>query len=254
MMKITPIAALIFIGIIGCDKIQIAVQPGEVCSEKVQCDSARGLVCLASTSKCACDAMFTWSEATNECAESNVGGAVRNHTDKCNQGVFENCYELGLMFRKGKDVAKDEVGAAQLLRKACDGKVEKACTALLVSRDGDACSFSFACNDSLGLHCDESTNRCRCKTNTEWNEKTLVCEETETGKNLRINRKKCEAKDLDGCHQLGKIYASGAGVPKDPGKAVSLFENACKLKHQPSCDLCIMMSGCRDLVGKPDAQ
>ena len=42
--------------------------------------------------------------------------------------------------------------------------------------------------------------------------------------------------DEQSCDRLGRLYATGNGVPKDLTRARSLFKRACDQKYQAACD------------------
>src|SRR5262245_23005158 len=47
------------------------------------------------------------------------------------------------------------------------------------------------------------------------------------GNALALFNQECNAGRIEGCSDLGAMYASGKGVTKDEGKAVALFQVAC---------------------------
>ena len=51
--------------------------------------------------------------------------------------------------------------------------------------------------------------------------------ERDDAKAAAFYKKACDGGHMDGCVQLGLLYAEGDGVVKDPAKAKALFEKAC---------------------------
>ena len=56
--------------------------------------------------------------------------AFESFKKACDGGNMRGCYNLGLMYEKGKGVEEDFSKAAQLFKKACDGGEMNACRSL----------------------------------------------------------------------------------------------------------------------------
>ena len=109
----------------------------------------------------------------------------------CNAGKAAACDELGTRFRDGFGVRRNEVRAAQLFRKACQGK------------DNDGCA-------------DEA--------------RAMALAEGQNGdprKALPRLEQLCKAGRARACGHLGEIYLRGLGSPQDAGRAEDLLLKGC---------------------------
>jgi hypothetical protein len=50
-----------------------------------------------------------------------------------------------------------------------------------------------------------------------------------------LYREACNSRHGEACYQLGQLYQSGTGVPRQPGRAVGYISRACNYGYQLAC-------------------
>jgi len=120
-------------------------------------------------------------------------------TTACTNNSWEACKDLGILYRDGNGVARDDARAVAFFSKACEADPPKGCNSLgamyasgngVTKDDARAASFYSAA---------------------------------------------CDAEDAMGCSNLGNIYASGRGVAKDDTRAAAFYAKACNGGNAVAC-------------------
>ena len=126
----------------------------------------------------------------------------------------------------------DDVKAEEYYKKGCQLQSPFACANLgYLYQDQGRYTDAYnqlikACNMSKG-------NACRDASMLIFNQKVNVDNPKQTIYQLNANA--CELNDAVGCSNLGYIYETGYGVPKDAKKAKKYYKKACKLGNKASC-------------------
>jgi TPR repeat protein len=122
------------------------------------------------------------------------GRAARLSVDEktCKGGDAQGCIKLGLRYRKGDGVPKDERRATAQFQRACEGGAAEGCGQL---------GMSYMVGSG-------------------------VTQDKRRG--VALLEKSCEGGDAMGCLILGASYANGNGVPKDERRASAVYEKACE--------------------------
>ena len=121
--------------------------------------------------------------------------------EKCQDGDFKICSELGKAYYNGDGVTKDFNKAAQLYQKACDGGEMDGCNRL---------SEAYYFGDGVTK---------------------------DINKAVQLFQKACDGGEMKGCLILGSIYYDGDGVARDIDKAMKLFQKACDGGEMKGCNL-----------------
>jgi TPR repeat protein len=143
---------------------------------------------------------------------------TRSYQKACEGGDPAGCYGFGQSLRQGKGVAKDEARALLAYKKSCDGAYAPGCY-----------KHAFMYEEGLGVAKDLAKA-------APFYQKS--CERGDSGacaKLAQLYQKSCEGRNLRGCHKLAGLYEKGAGVAKDPAKAVALDQEACKRGFTEAC-------------------
>jgi len=111
------------------------------------------------------------------------------------------CYELGRLFDRGIEVAKDEARAAVLYTKACDGGEVHGCY-------------------NLGVDLAEGVGVAR-----------------DAVRAAALYTRACDGGEPLGCYNLGVSFAAGAGVPRDEARAAAFYTKACAAGVATGCSL-----------------
>jgi hypothetical protein len=118
----------------------------------------------------------------------------------CDAGDALDCQELGKAYESGDGVERDPPKALSLFTRACEAKSGWACAmagSLVASGSGGAAADSAAA--------------------ARWFERG------------------CAAGHGWSCNRLGELTRGGDGVPRDPKRALALFEKACQQKDEKGC-------------------
>jgi hypothetical protein len=110
---------------------------------------------------------------------------------RCTKGAAENCYELGMLYLRGRGVPEDKVRAAGLFQKACDAGALAGCTAL---------GWAYATGAGMAK---------------------------DAAKAAQLYQSACDAGELSACAHLGLARFTGQGVAQDESAALALFQKAC---------------------------
>jgi Sel1 repeat len=136
--------------------------------------------------------------------EKNPGMAVPVELLRkaCDGGEAEDCYNLGVAYKRGETgLAADPAKAAGLFRKACDGGSADACSKL----------GTMYFQGEGGLP-------------------------TDPGKAVELFTKACTAGSPKGCAILAAMYEDGlGGFSADPAKAAELYRKACNGGDAEGC-------------------
>ncbi|WP_462104885.1 tetratricopeptide repeat protein, partial [Campylobacter concisus] len=119
--------------------------------------------------------------------------------EKCQDGDFKICTELGNAYYNGDGVAKNLNKSVDLYQKACDGGEINGCFNLgNAYYNGDGVTKDF-------------------------------------NKAAQLYQKACDSKNMYGCNNLGNAYDNGDGVTKDFNKAAQLYQKACDGGNMEGC-------------------
>ena len=157
--------------------------------------------------------------------------------EKCQDGDFKICAELGKAYYYGNGVTKDINKAIQLYEKACDGGEVLRCSDLgyaynkgeEVTKDFNKAAHFYqkACDGGVMGGC----------FNLSLAYKTGKGVTKDFNKAVQLYQKACDGGEMKGCLNLGSIYYNGDGVAKDIDKAMKLFQKACDGGAMEGCNL-----------------
>lgn len=149
---------------------------------------------------------------------TRAGAAIQK---ACDGGIAAACTDLGEMYRAGQGVQKDEVRAADFLKK------------------GRALRDKENCEGGLLEHCGSLAEMYERGTGVP----------KDLAKSAALMQKACDAGELENCAALGVMYERGSGVPKDLARAAALQKQACDAGYIGGCrNLGVMY---RDGIGVP---
>lgn len=183
--------------------------------------------------------------------------------DACRRDESEGCAKLGFFLFQGLGVPKDVERGQQLLQKACDQRIQKACHHLAVSwiQLGELVRATALleplCHEQVPDSCynlavvwiqrgDHSRAAqllepaCeRRESNSCFNLAALTFEglgvRADPDKAILLHRRGCENGDRDSCFRLGELHRLGSGMPKDDAAAGSYYQRACDRDHHDAC-------------------
>ena len=124
---------------------------------------------------------------------------VRQFEFACSTGNATACYELGVMYRNGAGVARNDARAASLFQTACQSGKAAGCYdlgVLYLAGEGVA-------RDDVRA--------------------------------AKLFQTACDGGDGGGCNNIGALYARGQGVARDELRAVKLYERACAAGYALGC-------------------
>ena len=131
----------------------------------------------------------------------DINKAIQLYEKACDGGAMEGCLNLGVVYQDGEGVTKDLYKSAQLCQKACDGGLMEGCVKLgLAYIRGEGVTKDF-------------------------------------NKAVQLYQKACDGGEMKGCLMLGSIYYNGDGVARDIDKAMKLFQKACDGGAMEGCNL-----------------
>ncbi len=177
----------------------------------------------------------------------------------CQHGDAGACSDLGLLYRRGRVVARDDSKAAELYKRACDAGFVRGCANLAVLYEiGEGVSRDYARSMSLSqsscqhgdpiachnqailyLHGEGvAVNVARASQLFErscdggWAQSCLAAGEVlERAKKLdraaTFFQRACDHDSGKACGKLGTLMAEGKGVPRDADRAAALFARGC---------------------------
>ncbi|MFZ5439274.1 MAG: SEL1-like repeat protein [Myxococcota bacterium] len=182
---------------------------------------------------CAIDrASGCWREGLIAAAERKYGYAVQTWEAACGQNDGRSCRSAGLMYLNGQGVSLDGAKARDFFTRACELKNAQGCETLgwqlasgtLIAKDTKAALKAMERACELG--------RCFELGSAQFNG-------TLGPKNLAQARatfeKGCASDDVNACNSAGWMFYEKIGLPRDPGKAATLFSKACDLGNQLAC-------------------
>jgi TPR repeat protein len=117
------------------------------------------------------------------------------------------CYNLGLMYEKGKGVKQDDFKAVKFFQKACD------------LNDGTGCS-------NLGFMYEE-VQIPKKRATTARIQITRLLVKLECFEIILFNKKACDLNNGTGCSNLGFMYEEGKGVRKSNTKNLTALKSSC---------------------------
>jgi hypothetical protein len=150
----------------------------------------------------------------------------------CEAGNAKACIDTGARYLLGREGrTKDETKAAAKLKKACDlGSVDGCETYARMLDEGRGVPKDTATANTL------FTKACDMKAGGACRSLGLNLP-TKDPKRIALFEKACELDDGLGCVGLGAAYLHGdQGVKKDPVKAKTFLQKACKLGQQKACE------------------
>jgi hypothetical protein len=118
----------------------------------------------------------------------------------CEAGDYLDCQELAKAYEEGDGVGKDLAKALSLFTRACEAKSRWACSMV----------GSFVASGRGGAAADPAGA-------------------------VRWFQRACDDRHGWSCNRLGEMARDGEGVPKDPKRALALFEKACQEKDEKGC-------------------
>jgi TPR repeat protein len=150
---------------------------------------------LHDASGCA-DLAFLYATGSGGVARDDAR-ATTLYVAACDGGDSSGCYNVGLMYEKGRGVDADLATAAAAYEEGCHGESRKACTNLGFLYDH---GHGVAASDARAAAFYEQG--CRADA--------------------------CGPSDATGCLDLGRMHRDGRGVPRDDVRAASLFTAVCR--------------------------
>jgi uncharacterized protein len=187
----------------------------------------------------------------------------------CHGGVAEACTALSFLYATGRGVAVDETQAARLAERACRGGDATGCfNAAAVILRGEARGpvarmvpfLERACSGGSQTACrqlalmyqsgqDVPGNQertvhfleraCRFGDGESCQALGVLCVEGNLGDcgNASVScfERACEGDSGRGCYNLGQVYATGLGAPRDDSRAVAAFKRSCELGDAEGC-------------------
>jgi hypothetical protein len=168
-----------------------------------------------------------WQQACQEGRWKSCGTWVLALNATCEDGVRDNCYELGKVLDAGKVVERKPELAGVSLGRACDLGLAEACNTLLafVHDENGSETFEQSCDRRNGASC--------FILGSLYSEGAGVPQD---GKHaLELFKKSCDADWWRGCGRLAQSYLHGQGTAADPRLAIETFEKACRGGNPASC-------------------
>ncbi len=155
------------------------------------------------------------------------GNGVKRDTDRtlkfyklaCDGGSAQGCYDSGVLFDEGKDVAQNYERAATCYQRACEMD--------LPNGEGEAEAAAKSCSN-LGVLYEKGRGVA-----------------TDLKRAVELFGRACHGGNAIGCLNSGNMYARGAGLPRNLDKAEEIFKKLC---DQGSADM-VWVGGCRGLAG-----
>ncbi len=169
---------------------------------------------------------------TFECRRPNAAECK----EQCDLGNGPSCSNLAFMilFKEG-GLSRDEARANQLLSKACDQKVSKACgqRALHLARGiggpkDEAKALTFfkeSCDAGDSASCANYGMMHMLGIGVFQDKKHAV----------ELFQRSCDGGNENACNNVGIAYMQGDGVSKDPARSVGFFKRACDADNQSAC-------------------
>ena len=125
---------------------------------------------------------------------------LAQHEYNCDAGDYLDCQELAKAYEGGDGVAKDLPKALSLFTRACEAKSRWACAMVGTFVASSRAAATAGLADAA-----------------------------------RLFERGCEEGNGWSCNRLGEMARDGEEVPKEPRRALALFEKACQLKDEKGC-------------------
>lgn len=170
---------------------------------------------------------------------------VATYKRACDAGELEGCYWLAIAHWRGAGVAEDSRRMEELLERACDGGLAKACTFLgLRLEAGDASGmprdearaeqlYVKGCENGDPAGCDRMGQRL----NGSRSDLPKFPDKADEYWKLALAgyQRQCHEHDGDGCYDLAQLYWQGRGTPRDDSKRFEYVERACEYGNGWPC-------------------
>jgi TPR repeat protein len=148
----------------------------------------------------------------------------------CELAHAEACTVIGARYSSGKDLAKNIPEAVRYFHRACDLNDLKACSILAgLYASGEIGGSNFAQTNALALKACNGDIGTSCFILGLYQLNGAGGQRKDFAKAAGLFDKACRLKNANGCSYLGKAYAAGEGVGRDPAKAASYARMACEL-------------------------
>ncbi len=148
----------------------------------------------------------------------------------CELANAEACSALGARYFIGKDMAKNTPEAVRYLQRACDLNDFNACGILAgLYTSGEIGGSNYAQINALALKACNGDRGNGCFILGLYRLEGAGGQRKDFAEAARLFDKACRLKNAYGCSYLGKAYAAGEGVGRDPAKAASYARLACEL-------------------------
>ena len=163
--------------------------------------------------------------------------AITISTKRCQEGDYEMCNDLGVLYRDGEEVKQDYAKALTFYKMVCNSKSIVGCNDLALmygNAEGVERNASLAIK-YYGMSCDAKESiGCYNLGGTFRNGWYGV--EKDNSKALGFYDKSCAYGDEESCFELGVMYAEGLGIEKDVKKSLELFKKSCEDGYEDACD------------------
>ena len=180
-----------------------------------------------------CRRLITIYQKMGGISEPELNLAV--HATNCEAGNASNCIKAGILYRDGKQVAKNEAKAVEYFTVACQKRGGLGCSllGLLIQGgrgtpkdEGRAIAFfKQACDDGSAGGCNNLGSAYR---NGKGVDQDVILARS-------LFEKACSGGSAIGCNNFGKMLRDGVGGPEDKNRAANLFEKACKKGVASAC-------------------
>lgn len=169
---------------------------------------------------------------------------VADCTKECERGHGGSCEHLARMYLEGAGVEADEKKATRFLIRACLYDQVSACgEAGNAIVEGIGIEPNGPRGETLLLKSCDARDPFGCFRLGRYRARSSDPEVL--GKVARLYQFACDNDFIDGCVNLGVMYANGRGVPKDKKKAAEYFTHACEKGEQVGCDNLAVLQGKR---------
>jgi TPR repeat protein len=150
--------------------------------------------------------------------------------DQCAAGDGRACNDLGVVRMKKKPADRD--GAYEVLRRACDMWIPRACSraSQLAPDEVQEAELTGKAIAAHERHCMEGDHGA-CVTAGFG----LEYETDDMRRQLAVNQKGCELGAAASCADLGRMYADGVGTPVDVAQAITAWDHGCRGCYVAAC-------------------
>ncbi|MBW2526877.1 MAG: sel1 repeat family protein [Deltaproteobacteria bacterium] len=160
-------------------------------------------------------------------------GALAVFLAACKKGHGPACHAAAKMVDNKHFEKTHNPGAAkELLKKACDAKLEQGCVDLIM-KDWGSDAGKEAAFKAFDARCKKG-EQLSCK-NLGWMYRSGHHVKEDEKKSFEIFKKSCEAGGQESCGELATAYVSGYGVGEDKAKAKEILTKACAAGSASGC-------------------